>query len=245
MKNKNFFPKRIREPKKMDTKEEQAFNEFMRKNYERIFYPFVDELLEKSKLQKGVIADLGCGAGLLVRALAERRKKINVIGVDLSDRMLEEAKKECENLLNAEFVKSDVLHLKFQDNTFDLVISKDSFHEFPNPLKVLGEMRRIVKLKHWVCIQDLRRDLPMRLLNQALPRQNTFQKLQYQSIGAAYTKKEMQNFLEKLGVTRYSIKTRLITEKVRRAYKNRFDLALLKGSFQARYSLWFQKESSL
>lgn len=243
MKTKPFFPKRVREPRKMNIKEEQVFNEFMRKNYKRIFYPLVDELLEKSKLREGVIAELGCGIGLLMKAIAERGKKIQVVGIDLSEQMLKEAERECRNLSNTKFVKSDVLRLKFLDNTFDLVVSKDSFHEFPNPLKVLEEMRRIVKPKHWVFIQDLRRDLPKRLLDQVLPRQNIFQKLQYQSIRAAYTKEEMQSFLKNLMITNYSIKTHLVTKKIHETYKNHYNLSPLKESFQARYSLWFQKEN--
>lgn len=74
--------------------------------------------------------DFGCGVGRLVIPLAKRYKK--VVGIDISDSMLEEARKNClENeISNASFYKSDD-NLSAVNSRFDLVHSCLVFQHIP------------------------------------------------------------------------------------------------------------------
>lgn len=77
-----------------------------------------------------ICLDFGCGVGRLVIPLAKRYK--NVIGVDVSDSMLEEARKNClENeISNASFYKSDD-NISSLNSKFDLIHSCLVFQHIP------------------------------------------------------------------------------------------------------------------
>jgi ubiquinone/menaquinone biosynthesis C-methylase UbiE len=73
------------------------------------------------------ILDVGCGAGIpTAKFLVERR--IKVTGIDLSDTMLNLAR---DNVPNAEFIKMDMNELKFEENTFDGIISVFALFHVP------------------------------------------------------------------------------------------------------------------
>ncbi len=79
------------------------------------------------KLPPGAsVLDLGCGAGVpATKWLAER---YSVVGVDVSEKQLELAKK---NAPNARFIKSDMASLDFEPETFDAVVAFVSIIHVP------------------------------------------------------------------------------------------------------------------
>ena len=218
----------------MNSEEEKEFNQFMIKNYERVFLPFVDEIIEETKISSGTIVDFGCGIGLLAKAFAEKNKRIHVIGIDSSFGMLREASKICRNFKNIEFVRTDVGNVDLERGIADIVVCKDSFHEFTNPQKALSEMLRIVKPSGWVFLQDLRRDMPLRYLRMALPRKTIFQRLQYYSARGSYTMGEVKKLVSNMKVRKFSIITHNVTSKVRKGYLH-IDPRDLRVGFQTRY----------
>ena len=159
-----------------------------------------------------------------------------MIGIDISLYAIRRAKENCKGLKNVVLKKAAASRLPFDDKVFDLVICKDSLHHFNNLERVLREMYRVVKRDGTVYLQDLRRDLPWRLLKMAIPPKNLFQKLQYYSARAAYTKKELTEIINKLGLKHYVVKTRKITRRVRNNYnKSGINFDQLRASFQSRY----------
>ena len=231
-----YFLKRIPEPKQMGKLEMKVFEQESKKNYQRWMVPLADDVIEVTGLKEGVILDVGCGPGLLTRELARRSKKLQVIGIDVSYYAIKQAKRNCHELNNVTFKIADVSRLPFKDNFFDLVICKDSLHHFGNLKRALREMCRVVKREGTVYLQDLRRDLPWYLLKMVVPPKNPFQKLQYYSARAAYTKKELTNILNGLSFRYYNIRTRKITNRVMHKYKKiGIDINKLRSSFQSRY----------
>ena len=59
-----------------------------------------------------------------------------VIGIDYSDKMLEEARNNARKFkANVEFQKMDVQDLAFQDETFDLVITRNVTWNLEKPVQ--------------------------------------------------------------------------------------------------------------
>jgi len=237
-----YFPKRIPEPKAMEQMEHKVFEKLASMSYKRWFVPIIDDVLKQTSFRKGVIVDIGSGPGLLVREFAKRSINFNVIGVDISKHAISIGKKNTKGLKNTSFIYANANHLPFDDLTIDVVIAKDSLHEFKNPKQVLKEMLRITKKGGIIYIQDLRRDLPWYLLQQAIPPKSILQCLQYYSARASYTKKEIRIMLKKIGVSRYKIRTRNLTKSLIRKYRKvGVSASELRASFQARYVLIIQK----
>lgn len=238
-----YFLHRIPEPKRMGELELKVFEEESKKNYQQWIVPVADEALKISKLRSGKIIDVGCGPGLLVREFSLRSGELEVVGIDSSQHAIKQSIRNCKGLTNIKFKKANALHIPFGNNSFNLVVCKDSLHHFGNLKKVLLEMYRITKRGGVIYIQDLRRDLPWYLLKMVIPPKTPFQELQFYSARAAYTKTELKNVLNKLALQSYSIKTKLITDEIKKKYKKTdVDIAKLKISFQTRYVLIIKKK---
>ena len=70
----------------------------------------------------------------------------NVLGIDISWKMLERAKEKTENsMLNIKLVRTDAQMLGFTDNMFDTVATSCTFCSVPDPVKGLCEIRRVLK----------------------------------------------------------------------------------------------------
>ena len=73
------------------------------------------------------VLDVGCGAGIPTTKFLVN-KGIKVTGIDLSDTMLRLAR---ENVPSAQFIKMDMNDLKFDENTFDGIISVFALFHVP------------------------------------------------------------------------------------------------------------------
>ena len=104
-------------------------------------------------------------------------------------------------------------------------------------------MIRVLKPGAHLYIQDLRRDLPFYLLKQALPRENIFQKLQYYSTRAAFTRFEIIELLKKNVDVSFTIKTRKLNRMLLDKCKMKgIEVAELRANFQAHYILVLRKK---
>lgn len=70
----------------------------------------------------------------------------NVVGIDISSKMLEKAKGKLNiNTSNTKLVRADVQMLGFADNSFDSVVTSCTFCSVPDPVLGLKELRRVMK----------------------------------------------------------------------------------------------------
>jgi ubiquinone/menaquinone biosynthesis C-methylase UbiE len=91
------------------------------------------------------VLDVASGPGFVAMAFAPHCDR--VIGIDATDRFVERANNEAaaRRLANASFVLGDVTQMAFPDASFDIAVCRFAFHHFPEPAKVLAEMRRVVR----------------------------------------------------------------------------------------------------
>lgn len=103
------------------------------------------------------ILDVGCGTGNFSIKLAEMGCK--VIGIDKSEKMLEEAKRKAEMKgLNIEFLNMDVYDIELSDESFDGVFSMAAFEFIKRPKKAYDEMYRVLKKGGYLLIGTINRD---------------------------------------------------------------------------------------
>lgn len=108
------------------------------------------------------ILDVGCGTGAMLSLLVSEFKEIQAYGLDFSEKMIEKSAALLGQ--SAHLVVGDSEHLPWSDNFFDLVVCNASFHHFPDPLKVLGETRRVLKSNGRIIIGEPWWSAPKRLL---------------------------------------------------------------------------------
>ena len=106
-------------------------------------------LVENAVREGDEVLDCGAGTGTTGIMAAEKAgAEGKVMMFDLSDGMLEVARKKViENKLQnrVTFQTGDMVHLPFDDNTFDVVLSTYSLCPLYNPAKGALEMYRVTK----------------------------------------------------------------------------------------------------
>jgi arsenite methyltransferase len=128
---------------------------------------------EYAKIKRGdTVVDLGSGAGNdCFVARAETGPEGRVIGVDMTETMIEKARENAKKVEfeNVEFILGELEANPLQDDTADVVVSNCVFNLVPDKLKAFQETYRIIKPGGHFSISDvvLRGELPDGLKNDA------------------------------------------------------------------------------
>jgi ubiquinone/menaquinone biosynthesis C-methylase UbiE len=129
--------------------------------YDTVAAPFSgvrDRVVNFTNAQKGSkILDVATGTGQ--QAFAFAKKGYEVVGVDLSEAMLNMAKKK-NKFKNVKFEIADATNLPFEDDSFDISSISFALHDMPLSIreKVLKEMVRVTRPEGLIVIVDY--DLP-------------------------------------------------------------------------------------
>ncbi len=89
------------------------------------------------------VLDLGCGTGFLFRHINKQAEFL--VGLDLSEKALQEAKKRTKNMTNVALILADADNTPFPDSTFDKVFVITLLQNMPDPTKTISEMKRVSK----------------------------------------------------------------------------------------------------
>lgn len=136
------------------------FNKFA-KQYEaqsRYKYLFsrwtVDNVIKQINRKKCVIMDLGTGNGEIAIRVALKFPKSNIVGIDVSPGMINEAKKKVRRigLKNVKFIVSPMENLKIK--RADFVVSNAAFHHVNDKEVVLQKIYQTLPDKGRVIIGD-------------------------------------------------------------------------------------------
>jgi len=99
------------------------------------------------------ILDAGTGAGLLAILLAQTGHEVTAL--DISERMLEEARWNAEYYgVDIDFVKEDTISTGFPDASFDVVVSRNLIFTLPNPGVAYREWIRILRPGGRIVVMD-------------------------------------------------------------------------------------------
>lgn len=92
------------------------------------------------------VLDIGCGTGKSSRDAARRAQEGSVLGVDLSSRMLDGARRcSDEGITNVEFLHADAQVHDFEPGSFDVAISVFGAMFFADPLAAFANIRRSLR----------------------------------------------------------------------------------------------------
>ncbi len=116
-----------------------------------------EELVELCHIDEGkYVLDVGCGVGVTACYLA-KRQGCQVVGVDISGRMIERAKERAKREGvedRVEFRVADVQSLPFEDDLFDIVIG-ESITVFPeDKQRTVNEYVRVTKPGGYVGLNE-------------------------------------------------------------------------------------------
>jgi ubiquinone/menaquinone biosynthesis methyltransferase len=106
------------------------------------------KLIEMLNLRGNEIAlDLACGTGDIALALGEQLHSGNVIGLDITQAMIEiaENKRRDKKLSNVSFHRGDIISLPFTDASFDCVSCGYALRNVPDMVLALSEIKRVLK----------------------------------------------------------------------------------------------------
>jgi ubiquinone/menaquinone biosynthesis C-methylase UbiE len=100
------------------------------------------------------VLDVACGPGFVALEFAKHAR--GVVGVDLTPEMLKKARALArrDGVANVTFRQADVHRLPFRGGSFDLVVTRASFHHFPGPGRALKEIVRVLKVNGRILISD-------------------------------------------------------------------------------------------
>jgi SAM-dependent methyltransferase len=108
--------------------------------------PITLPVLERMQLSTGEsVLDVGCGAGWLLRLLAERVTEGRVVGMDVSGEMVRHARRNCAGLPHVMAVPGSVDEIPWENAFFTKVISVESAYYWPNPAAGLREIFRVLR----------------------------------------------------------------------------------------------------
>jgi SAM-dependent methyltransferase len=106
----------------------------------------------------GRVLDVATGEGGFARLLADHLGSFEeIVGIDVippSDSPESVFRRD-----RVRFVEMDVEALSLADESFDAVAVSSSLHHFPDPLKVLGEMRRVLRPGGYFFVRETHHDV--------------------------------------------------------------------------------------
>ena len=91
------------------------------------------------------VLELAGGTAEISIRVAKKAK--TVICTDLSEKMLNVARKKAKEIANIKFELANIYNLDYKDNIFDAVIASQVLHLLDNPQKAINEMLRVSRRK--------------------------------------------------------------------------------------------------
>ena len=95
----------------------------------------------------GKLLEVPIGTGILTMPIYKKLSNADITCLDYSNEMMAHAEKRAKDMdiKNITFCQGDVGKLPFDDNTFDIVLSMNGIHVFPDKEAAFSELFRVLK----------------------------------------------------------------------------------------------------
>lgn len=93
----------------------------------------------------GKLLDVPVGTAVFTQRKWSTLKNAHITCLDYSTDMLEQAKRRLDGKAHINFIQGDVGNLQMDDESFDIVLSMNGFHAFPDKQKAFRETFRVLK----------------------------------------------------------------------------------------------------
>ena len=93
----------------------------------------------------GKLLDVPVGTAVFTQRKWSTLKNAHITCLDYSTDMLEQAKRRLDGQAHINFIQGDVGNLQMDDESFDIVLSMNGFHAFPDKQKAFSETFRLLK----------------------------------------------------------------------------------------------------
>lgn len=101
------------------------------------------------------VLDVGTGVGFFIEVLQESLSGFSsIIGIDTKKEVLDKAIEKYEDK-RIKFMCMDGENLEFDSNSMDIISISNTLHHLPNKEKVLSEMKRVLKPKGIIIINEM------------------------------------------------------------------------------------------
>ncbi len=126
---------------------------WLSKLYINLFWGVDDTKIAKKVLDfipddfSGKLLDIPVGTAVFTYKKYDSLKNAEIICVDYSEDMINKAKERFSKLSNINIIcqQGDVGHLSYNDDSFDILLSMNGFHAFPDKNKAFEETARVIK----------------------------------------------------------------------------------------------------
>jgi len=125
--------------------------------WKRAIVPVGEQAIQLMEIPaNGRVLDVGCGNGWATRLIAQQASEGRVVGIDISDAMVELARESSTAFHNVEFREASAEKLPFGEEEFTHVFSMESLYYYSDILRALKEIRRVLKSGgKFACVVDL------------------------------------------------------------------------------------------
>ncbi|MEM3622875.1 MAG: methyltransferase domain-containing protein [Candidatus Bathyarchaeia archaeon] len=112
--------------------------------------------LEKLTIEKSAfVLDVGCGTGILFDYVAEKVE--TVIGLDISRKILLQARKRAKNFQNVHLILADADNIPLREKIFTHVFGITLLQNMPNPARTLKEIKRVTRDGAYIIVTGLKK----------------------------------------------------------------------------------------
>jgi len=113
-----------------------------------------------------LVLDVGCGTGLLFGYVASKAGM--VVGLDISRKILFQAKGKAKKLENVHLICADADNMPLKEGIFDCAFVVTLVQNMPNPLESLNEVKRVTRENAVIVITGLKKKFPLEVFEELL-----------------------------------------------------------------------------
>lgn len=124
----------------------EDYDVLARKIVPELYSGFVEAVARE--LRSGKVLDVGTGPGYVPIEIAKRAEGVFVEGIDLTRKLIKIAERNANEAgLSGKihFEVGNATNMRFEDNSYDMVISTGAMHHWKYPARVIDEMCRVLR----------------------------------------------------------------------------------------------------